>query len=91
MTATANTALTPPEHFDVRMHPTRVDRRAGADLVTRHFFPISPRTLEVWPLTWRKVNGKAVCETTELFALAAAKLDAAPPIRGGKRAAANAT
>ncbi len=85
MTATANTALTPPEQFDVRSHPTRVDRRAGADLVTRHFFPVSHRTLEAWPLTWRHVNGKAVCETTELFAVARAMLDAAPPIRGGRR------
>ena len=63
--------------------PRRVDRRAGAALVTRFYFPISHRSLEVWPLTWRRVNGKAVCETTELFALAEAKLNAAPPVRGG--------
>ena len=67
--------------------PVRVNRNAGADLVTRFFFPVSPRTLEAWPLTWRRVNGYAVCETAELFAVAQAKLDAAPPIRGGKRTA----
>jgi hypothetical protein len=65
--------------------PRHVDRRAGAELVTRFFFPVSARTLEVWPLTWRHVNGKAVVATAELFALADAKLSAAPPIRGGKR------
>lgn len=67
--------------------PRRVDRRAGAELLTRYFFPVSARSLEVWPLTWRHVNGKAVCETAELFAMAQAKLDAAPPLRGGKRPA----
>lgn len=67
--------------------PRRVDRKAGAELLTRYFFPVSARSLEIWPLTWRHVNGKAVCETAELFAVAQEKLDAAPPIRGGKRAA----
>lgn len=66
--------------------PAQVDRKAGAALVTQHYFPVSHRTLEAWPLTWRHVNGKAVCETAELFALAEAKLNAAPPIRGGRRA-----
>jgi hypothetical protein len=45
---------------------------------------IAPNTLEAWPLTWRHVNGKAFCETAELFALAEAKLNAAPPVRGGR-------
>lgn len=67
--------------------PRRVDRRRAAELVTRHHFPVSHRTLEVWPLTWRHVNGYAVCDTAELFAVAQAKLDAAPPIRGGRRPA----
>lgn len=72
---------------DLATLPVRVDRRVGAVLVTRHFFPISRRTLEAWPLSWRRVNGRAVCETAELFAAARAKLDAAPTIRGGRRAA----
>ncbi|MBX6386923.1 MAG: hypothetical protein IRZ07_28755, partial [Microbispora sp.] len=58
---------------DLRALPVRVDRRAGAELVTRFYFPVSHRTLEAWPLTWRRVNGKAVCETAELFAVAEAK------------------
>ena len=72
---------------DIPDLPARVDRGTGAVLVTRRYFPVSPRTLEAWPLTWRHVNGKAVCETAELFAVAQSKLDAAPPVRGGRRAA----
>jgi hypothetical protein len=65
--------------------PIRVDRRTAAELVTRLYFPVSPRTVEAWPLTIRCVNGKATVETAELFAFAQAKLDAAPPIKGGRR------
>ncbi len=72
---------------DLTTLPARVDRRAGAALVGRFYFPVSHRTLEAWPLSWRRVNGKAVCETAELFAAARVKLDAAPTIRGGRRAA----
>jgi hypothetical protein len=68
--------------------PVRVDRRKGAELVTLHYFPVSPRTLEAWPLGWRLVNGKATCLTTELFAVAQAKLDAAPVIRASRQQAA---
>ncbi|HEY0419593.1 MAG TPA: hypothetical protein VGC80_08745 [Acetobacteraceae bacterium] len=68
--------------------PRRVDRRCGAELVTRYFFPISPRTLEAWPLDWLQVNAKATCATVELFAVAQAKLDAAPLTRTARRQAA---
>lgn len=73
--------LSKPDFAEV---PRRVDRKTGAELVTHHFFPVSPRSLEAWPLSWLHVNGKAVCETSELFAVAQAKLDAAPSSRGGK-------
>ena len=69
--------------------PARIDRKRGATLVTERFFPISHRTLEKWPLTWRHVNGRATCETTELLAMAQARLDAAPPLLGGKAAFTN--
>lgn len=72
---------------DLYTLPRRVDRRMGAELVKRHFFPVSHRSLERWGLTWRHVNGRAVVETAELFAVAEAKLAAATFIRGGKRAA----
>lgn len=70
---------------DITSLPRHVDRRSGAELVTRFFFPVSPRSLEVWPLTWRHVNGKAVVATSELLGRAEEMLNAAPPIRGGKR------
>jgi hypothetical protein len=60
--------------------PTNVDRRTGAELVTRHMFPVSYRSLEAWPLPTRYVNGKAVIPTAALFELAYAKLSAAPVI-----------
>jgi hypothetical protein len=77
--------------FDLGTLPVRVDRRKGAALLTQHILPVSPRTLEDWPLTWRLVNGKALVETVELFAVAQAKLDAAPPIRSVRRRMPTAT
>src|SRR4051812_45474965 len=70
---------------DLNALPVRVDRRRGAELVTQFIIPVAPRTLESWPLTWRHVNGKALVETVELFAVAQAKLDAAPSISGVRR------
>ena len=89
MTTKARSFTRPPPddmERDIPDLPARVDRRTAAELVTRHFFSVSPRSLEAWPLAWRHVNGKAHCDVPELFAAAQAKLDAAPPIRGGRRA-----
>jgi hypothetical protein len=76
---------TPALELDLTDLPRRVDRNTAAELITRHYFPVASRTLEVWPLTWRLVNGKAVCETAELFAVAQAKLEAAPLIPSVRR------
>ena len=65
--------------------PARMDRRLGASIISSNYFPISPRTLERWPVTWRRVNGKALVETSELLAEAQRRLDAAIPIQGGVR------
>jgi hypothetical protein len=65
--------------------PSRVDRRRGAQIISDLYFPISHRTLEVWPVTWRHVNGRATCDTHELLAVAKGKLEAAPAIAGGKK------
>src|SRR5271155_1674615 len=70
---------------DLNALPVRVDRRLAAELVSRWFFPVSRRTLETWPLSLQRVNGKATILTSELVELARAKLDAAPIIRGGRR------
>lgn len=64
--------------------PNRVDRKTGAAIVTRLHFPISPRTLERWPLSWRRINGRALVETTELLAEAQRRVDEAPAITGGR-------
>jgi hypothetical protein len=31
--------------------------RTAADLLTRHLFPVSHRSLEAWPLLTQRVNG----------------------------------
>ena len=36
--------------------PTYADKATAAAIITHHFFPISPRTLERWPLTVRRPN-----------------------------------
>ena len=64
--------------------PARLDRRAGAALISQHLFPISPRTRERWPVTWRRINGKALVDTSELLAEAQRRVDIAPAIRGGQ-------
>jgi hypothetical protein len=67
--------------------PRRMDRQTAAILISHQFFPVSPRTLERWPLTWRRVNGRALVETVEILDEAQRRLDAATPIRGGKQVA----
>ena len=87
-TLNAEPADLPPHLLDVLAEqPVNVDRRTGAELITRHFFPISHRSLEAWPLPTRRVNGKAIIPTAKLFELAFAKLNAAPVIMGGRRPA----
>jgi hypothetical protein len=70
---------------DLSTLPRRVDRKTGAELVKQHYFPVTPRSLELWPLDWLLVNGKGVCETADLFRVAQAKLDAAPSIPSVRR------
>jgi hypothetical protein len=65
--------------------PVHVDRRTGAALLTRHFFPVSYRSLEAWSLPVRHVNGRAVIPTAILFEVAHAKLSAAPVVLSGRR------
>ena len=65
--------------------PARVDRRLGAQIITERYFPISHRTLETWPINWRRVNGRAICDTAELLKLAESKFEAAPRLIGGRK------
>ena len=50
---------------DLAAYPVRMDRRGLAAFITKEFFPVSPRSLEKWPLTWQHVNNKAVGLTAE--------------------------
>ena len=68
---------------DIANLPARINRSAAAALLTQHFFPVSPRTLERWPIATRRVNGRALIDTADLIAVAKAKLDAAPLIASG--------
>jgi hypothetical protein len=69
---------------DLDQLPVRVPRDVAAQLVTEYYFEVSPRTMERWPLTWRRLNNKAHCDVTELFGLAEAMLADAPAIMGGQ-------
>jgi len=70
---------------DLSELPVRVPRDKGAELVTKYYFEVSPRSMERWPIGWRQVNGRAHGETAEIFAHAASMLAAAPVIMGGRR------
>ena len=70
--------------LDLSTLPTRMDRRMGAEIITRHLFPVSHRSIEAWPLAVRRVNGRALYDTRELLAHAQTILDAAPSIRSGR-------
>ena len=65
--------------------PPRIARRDAAPVIYAVLgVPVSPRTLESWPVPTRLVNGKATFDTAELLAFARTKLDAAPAIQGGR-------
>lgn len=72
---------------DLAELPVRVPRDRAAELLRKHFFDVSPRTLERAPLRWLILNGKAHVETAELFAYGASVVAAAPVLQGGKRTA----
>ena len=86
-TLNTTTPLSPALLDVVASQPANVDRRTGAELITRHLFPVSHRSLEAWPLPTRHVNGRAVIPTSKLFELAYAKLSAAPIVMAGRRPA----
>jgi hypothetical protein len=57
--------------------PKFADKVTSAAIVTHYFFPISPRTLERWPLTVRRPNKAVVYEVAELMKMAESRLKAA--------------
>ena len=71
-----------PTGININNLPARLDRRTAAAVITCHYFPVSHRTLETWPIRWRIVNGRALAETEEILAFAAKKLADAVSLRG---------
>ncbi len=67
--------------------PVRLPRDELARLISKYFFQVSPRSMERWPLAWRRVNGKAHGETADAFAIANAMLEAAPLLMSGRHEA----
>lgn len=61
--------------------PVRVPRSEAAELVSRYFFKVHPRSLERWLLPVRVINGRAHIDTADLFAEAQRRLDAADVVR----------
>ena len=74
-----------PPPIDPANPPPRIPRKVASPFLLAVLgFPVSPRTLESWPVPTRLVNGKATFDTAELLAYARSKLDAAPAIMGGR-------
>jgi len=55
--------------------PRNADRKTLAAIISHHFFPISHRTLQTWPLTVRLPNRAAVYDVQEAMDFAQSKLD----------------
>jgi hypothetical protein len=64
--------------------PRHGDRKTLALIITKFIFPVSRRTLEVWPLKWRRVNGHAVAATDEALVHAWRKFQSAPAMLSGR-------
>ena len=58
--------------------PKFADKVTGAAIITHLYFPISPRTLERWPITVRRPNKAAIYAVDELLAFAERKMSETP-------------
>jgi hypothetical protein len=57
--------------------PRYADKVTAAAIISHQYFPVSPRTLERWPLTVRRPNKAAVYDVKELQAEAQKRLESA--------------
>jgi hypothetical protein len=53
--------------------PVAIDRKGGADLVTRCVFPTTAKTVKSWPLPWECPNGRALAPPAAYLAYALLK------------------
>jgi hypothetical protein len=54
-----------PQHLleEIAKQPAKIDRVAGAALITALLFPVSAKTVKAWPLDWSCPNGRAIAPT----------------------------
>lgn len=64
--------------------PVPATRSAIAAYVSAHVAPCSARTIEAWPLAYRRLNGRAVADWAEVQTLLRKRYDSAPVHRGGR-------
>jgi hypothetical protein len=64
--------------------PHNADRRTLASMITRLIYPLSPRSMETWPLDWRRVNKHSVAPTEQALTRAWRIYCAAPVTRVGQ-------
>ena len=62
--------------------PAKIDRSAGAALVTQHVFPTTSATVKGWPLAWEYPQGRAIAPPASYLAYALRKAGGAPQPRG---------
>ena len=55
--------------------PQYADKQTAAAIITHFYFPISPRTLERWPLIVRRPNKASIYAVDELLSVAKQKFD----------------
>jgi hypothetical protein len=64
--------------------PRNADRRTLAPIITRLIYPLSHRSMEIWPLDWRRVNKHSVAATEQALRHAWRIYSAAPVTRAGR-------
>jgi hypothetical protein len=80
----------PDEAFGLPQHlldllpslPAKIDRSAGAALVTQYVFPTTSATVKGWQLPWEYPQGRAIAPPASYLAYALRKAGAAPQPRG---------
>lgn len=73
--------LTLPAKLDPDALPRFVTRRQMEQIHRQYFGPVTARSIQEWPLTWRIVGGCAVAAVEDFLTEAKARFDAAPVIR----------
>jgi hypothetical protein len=66
---------------EVALAPIHSTKKELADLISKLFGRISPRTVETRPLVWRVHNGKAVTETRPAIAAEWERFKTSPEYR----------